>query len=271
MAAESRLEGAALEALEEALRRDPHSFGFFQAIRLLERLYPERGRVGYFGDPADEVARFAVPHFISFPASEIHELELGDGEPARMTVNFLGLTGPLGVLPFAYTLLVAERLAARDRALKDFLDIFHHRIISLFYRAWEKSRFVAAYGKGERDRITEHLFDLIGLGLAGQQGRMAVPDEGLVFYAGLLAPQQRSAVGLQQLLEDYFDVNVEIEQFVGSWYPLSADTQCRVGRSLHPAGPRRGRRRRDLGSAGTHPCEDWAAQPSPLRGVPSHR
>ncbi len=242
MAAQSRLEGATLmepqtthSEMKAALRDDPRTFGFFQAVRLLERLFPERKSVGGFGDPADEVARFDVAPFISFPASEIHYLEISGDEPARMTVNFMGLTGPLGVLPFYYTLQVADRMAARDSALKAFLDIFHHRIVSLFYQAWEKSHFVAGYGKGGRDRITEHLLDLIGLGLQSHQNRMAVPDETLVFYAGLLAPQQRSAVGLEQLLEDYFSVPVEIEQFVGGWYPLTTDTQCSIGEIGHSA------------------------------------
>jgi type VI secretion system protein ImpH len=146
-----------------------------------------------------------------------------------MTVNFMGLTGPLGVLPFYYTLLVGDRVAARDRTIKDFLDIFHHRIVSLFYRAWEKNRLAAGYEKGDDDRITDHLHDLIGLGLPEQRRRLAVPDEALLFYAGLLAPQQRSAVGLDMMLEDYFGVPVEVEQFVGGWYPLATSSQTSVG------------------------------------------
>jgi type VI secretion system protein ImpH len=218
-----------VSAIEAVLRDDPRSFGFFQAVRLLEQVRPARAPVGGFHDPQDEVARFAVPPFIHFPASEIHELELRDDAPSRMSVNFMGLTGPLGVLPHYYTLLVSERVSARDRGLRDFLDIFHHRIISLFYRAWKKNRLSAGYEKGGRDLITQHLYDLIGIGLPGQQGRFAVPDEVLLFYAGLLAPHQRSAVGLDQLIEDYFDVPVEVVQFVGDWYSLAVTSQTRVG------------------------------------------
>ncbi|UCC71403.1 MAG: type VI secretion system baseplate subunit TssG [Gemmatimonadota bacterium] len=218
-----------LSELEAELAGDPRSFSFFQAIRLLERLLRGRAQVGGSGDPAAEVARFKVAPSIAFPASEIQALELRAGEPAEMTVNFMGLTGPLGVLPYYYTLLVADRVAARDRALKDFLDIFHHRIISLFYRAWKRSRFAVTYERGERDRATEHLLDLIGLGLSSHQNRMAVRDEVLLFYSGLLAPERRSAIGLEQLLEDYFQVPVEVEQFVGGWYPLSRETQTSIG------------------------------------------
>jgi type VI secretion system protein ImpH len=239
MASEGRLEGSPVEQtaghsvaqpeLEAALEENPRSFGFFQAVRLLEGLLPDRAPVGGFGDPADEVARFSVAPFISFPSSEIQELELSDGEPVDMSVNFMGLTGPLGVLPFYYTQEVAKRRAKRDHAIKDFFDIFHHRFVSLFYRAWEKTRFAAGYGKDRRDRVTEHLYDLIGVGLPSHRNRLPVSDEALVFYTGLLAPHQRSAVGLEQMLEDFFNVPVEVEQFVGGWYALAIGTQCSVG------------------------------------------
>ena len=231
MAAESRGESPPITQphLRGLLEDDPHSVGFFQAVRLLGKLFADRAPVGGFGDPSEELVRFTVPPSVAFPASEIQKLDLNDGELPEMAVNFMGLTGPLGVLPHHYTLLAAERLRARDPTLRAFLDLFHHRIISLFYRAWEKYRFGVTYERGEPDRFTGHLYDFIGLGLEGFRGRMVVPDEALVFYAGLLAPQQRSAVGLEQLLEDYFDVPVTVQQFVGGWYPLSRPSQCQLG------------------------------------------
>lgn len=215
--------------LEAHLREHPTAFEFFQAVRLLERLNPGRQPVGHFGEPGDEVVRFAVTPDTAFPASEIQSLELSDGQAARLTVNFMGLTGPEGVLPYAYTLLIAERLRARDATLRDFLDLFHHRIISLFYRAWEKYRFGVSHERDQKDRMTQHLKDLVGLGAESLQGRLPIRDEGLLFYAGLLAPQQRSAAALQQLLGDYFGVAVEVEQFVGGWYPLAASGRCNLG------------------------------------------
>lgn len=237
MVAESGMEAPRVGPadLPAELARDPTAFEFFQAVRLLERTRGGRRRVGGFGDPDDEVARFSAHPSTAFPASEIQSLELVPGAPARMSVNFLGLIGPLGVLPYHYTLLVAERVRARDRALQAFLDIFHHRITSLFYRAWEKHRFTVAYERDRQDAVSEHLRDLVGLGIAGFRNRMAVRDESLLFYAGLLAAQPRSAVALEQLLADYFGVPVEVDQFVGGWYPLSVPTQCSVGAEAGPA------------------------------------
>ena len=201
--------------ISDALRSDPYGFEFFQAVRLLERLAPERARVGGFDDPEQEIARFGVTSSLAFPASEIQELQFDDAGAARIRVNFMGLTGPLGVLPHPYSVLVLERLRAHDTALADFLDLFHHRLISLLYRAWRKYRFAAAQEDGTTDQLRQRLLELIGLGLEGYRNRMPFPDEVLLYRAGLLAPQPRGAAALAQLLQDYFRVGVDVEQFVG--------------------------------------------------------
>lgn len=226
--AERRAIAAAMHRIEEALREDAPTFGFFQAVRLLERLRPDRVPVGSFDDPAREVVRFAVDPDLAFPTSEIRELRL-DGEQPAMSVNFMGLTGPMGVLPHQYSLLLAERIRARDRAIVDFLDLFHHRLISLFYRAWRKYRFTVAREDGAQDPLAAHVADLIGLGLPTVRGRMPFPDDALIHRAGLLAAQPRGAVALQQLIEDVFGVPVEIIQFVGGWYPLQRTDLCVIG------------------------------------------
>jgi type VI secretion system protein ImpH len=247
MATQSRLEGASLAAPAErptaeglpasgdrsarplALGADPTPFGFFQAVRLLMRLRPDRSPVGLWGDPRNEVARFTVTPSPAFPASEIQSLDETPDGPARMQVNFFGLTGPVGVLPLNYTALVVDRSRAKDHTLRDFLDLFHHRIISLFYRAWEKYRFGVTHERERHDRLTGHLKDLIGIGTRALQDRLPVRDESLLFYTGLLGLRSRPAVALQQLLEDYFEVPVEVEQFVGGWYPLELESQCSLG------------------------------------------
>src|SRR5688500_10313825 len=88
-----------LALLAAALRKSPTGFDFFQAVRTLERLRPDRSSPGHFADPNQEVVRFTVNPSISFPPSEIHTLDMPDDGPARMSVNFFGLTGPQGVLP----------------------------------------------------------------------------------------------------------------------------------------------------------------------------
>lgn len=215
----------------ERLFEEPYCFRFFQAVRLLQLLAAGRGPggrepVGRFVQPKDEAVRFGAHNVLTFPPSEIHELNAEAGGPPQMSVNFMGLTGPLGVLPLYYTQLVKDRLKERDSTPRDFFDIFNHRMISLFYAAWEKYRAVVAYERGERDRATQALLSLIGLGTGGLADRQSVTDDALVFYAGLIGQRPMSASALCQILSDYFQVPVDVEQFTGAWYALDRPTQC---------------------------------------------
>jgi type VI secretion system protein ImpH len=208
--------------LGRLLENDHLFVHFFQAVRLLERLYPERHPVGLYVTPSSEVVRFSSRPALSFPAGELDSLALHAEEPHAMQVNFMGLSAAVGALPHPYTEYLLERIRAKDRGPAAFFDLFNHRILSLFYRSWEKYRFFIAYerkGAGE-DAISARLLDLLGLGTASLRNRMDIPDEAALYYTGLLSQKTRSAQGLKQILEDYFDVPVAIEQFTGSWNRL---------------------------------------------------
>jgi type VI secretion system protein ImpH len=146
-----------------------------------------------------------------------------------MTVNFIGLTGPLGVLPHPYTELVRERAYYKDTALWSFLDLFHHRFTSLFFRAWEKYRFPIAYERRGEDSFTEYLFDLIGMGTPGLRGRMAIQDQALLLYAGLIAQRPHSAEAIASILRDYFRAPAAVVQFLGQWFDLEPENVTKLG------------------------------------------
>ena len=213
--------------LRRLLESEPYSVEFFQAVQLLERMYPDREPVGSFVHPSREVVRFTTHNRIGFPASEIQSMDWPEVGSPVMSVNFMGLTGPLGVLPYYYTLLVIERRWARDRTMQDFLDIFHHRMISHFYRARCKYRVAASIGSGGH-KVTSYLMDLAGIGTAGLEKRQDLSDHSILYYAGVLGLQPRSAIVFEHLLQDYFREVVEIQQFVGAWYDLPLDAQCEL-------------------------------------------
>jgi type VI secretion system protein ImpH len=229
-------------SLTERLFEEPFRFDFFQAVRLLESIYPERKPVGGSASPNEEAVRFRAQVSLAFPPSAIQVLEPAkEGEgPAKMTAAFMGLTGPLGVLPRQYTELMINRTRQHDNALRDFFDLFNHRLISLFHRAWEKYRFQIGFERSVRaggcDPFSLHLFDLIGMGTGGLRGRLEFGDDPLLFYAGLIGQQPRSASALHRLLSDYFEIPLEVEQFVGQWLEITPENRTRLGEANNAVG-----------------------------------
>ena len=219
--------------LSDCLFESAHEFDFFQAVRLLALIEMDRAPSRSFKN--DDMVRFAVETSTAFPASAVAGIVQGTGgRQPRMAVTFLGLIGPSGVLPLSYSEIVIQRRILGDPSLGEFFDIFHHRLLSLFYCAWEKHHFLiglerAGRTESDRDAFTSYLFDLIGMGTPGLQGRMCFPDRALLRYAGLLAQRPRSAECLRTLLHDYLGVPTAIEQFVGRWYELDRDELCALG------------------------------------------
>lgn len=219
--------------LNQVFADEPYRFEFFQAVRLLEKIFPERKPVGREALPHEEVVRFRSRMSLNFPASELHDLtetidDVTGITKRELTINFMGMTGPISVLPVHYTELLIDRARYRDTAMWSFLDIYTHRSASLFYRAWEKYRFPVQYERGN-DRFTEYLFDFIGLGTKGLRGRMALEDESLLPYAGLIANKPHSANSLEQILSDYFSIKAKTLQFFGQWIDLEEADFSRVG------------------------------------------
>jgi len=232
MGPESRRPGP---SVRETLVEESHRFQFVQAVRLLKLLSPSRQGVGGTAKPKEEIVRFKTRQSFSFPPSEIYELKLpvSPDRPLEMTVAFMGLTGASGVLPRHYTELLLERIRQKDFGLIGFLDVFNHRMISLFYRAWEKHHCTVEYERalleGKEDRISQHLFALMGLGTSGIQSRLHLDPHRLLRYAGLVGQRPHSAEALQHGLADYFGVPVHIRQFMGMWHELSKEDWTRLG------------------------------------------
>jgi type VI secretion system protein ImpH len=236
-----------------------YRFDFFQAVRLLEQLFRERARddarwmrqpVGYDHPPEREVVRFRAVPALSFPAGDVARLQWpGPRQGGRernlplpeLQVSFLGLTGPAGVLPQHYTALLLRRVRDKDFSLRDFLDLFNHRIISLFYRAREKYRLPFAYerSKAEGSESTPSaraIYCLAGFGTAGLLGRLAVDDEAFLYYSGHLAHVPRSALALECLLRDYFDLRIAVHQLQEQFLYLSPDDCSYLPSDEYPEG-----------------------------------
>ena len=226
--------------LHQELFDEPYRFEFFQAVRLLEKIFPEKKAVGDEAMPDEEIVRFRSHISLDFPPSQIHEIKDSfdkhtEKDKTEMFINFMGMVGVSGVLPVHYTELVLDRIRYRDTTMWAFLDIFTHRSVSMFFRAWEKYRFPAAYERGNDD-FTKQLFCFAGLGTKGLRGKSGVEDESLLPYAGLIAQKPHSSVSLENILADYFGVNAKIVQFFGQWLELDTESITKLGTANYTLG-----------------------------------
>ncbi len=213
-----------------------HRFDFFQAVRLLEMARPDRRSVGEGAEPQHEAVRFSSAVELAFPASDIAEVQFSPRpraseyhDPDRVTVNLLGLAGALGPLPLPITELIRERDWHGDHALREFLDIFNHRLLSLLYRVRKSHRVGFDHKQPGEDLFSDYLFSLIGLGTGYLREQMEVEPRSLLHYAGLLAHQPRSVTGLKQILSHYFQLPIECTQFCGRWHELDDTQLTRIG------------------------------------------
>ncbi|MEO5369639.1 MAG: type VI secretion system baseplate subunit TssG [Magnetococcus sp. DMHC-1] len=232
-------------SLIEQWAANPTSFEFVQAVRLLE-LAENQARnqngipfhVGSSAHPREEVVRFGATPALRFPTAELERVEQRMVESARPTflmVNFMGLTGPVGVLPRFYTEYLVSNLRDQQSAPRDFFDLFNHRLISLFYRASVKYRLPLAYERcdlSSRDAISATLDAMVGLGTDHLKGRLPFADHLLVYYGGHFARQPRSAVVLERMLSEYFRHPVTIIPFHGRWLTIVPHERTRL-----PGGP----------------------------------
>ncbi len=233
----------------------PGEFEFLQLVRLVELFAADdefaaaAEAVGDDARPTEEAVRFRTHASLARPDAPVvgvapHGGDARGGPPYDVTVAAFGLFGPHGVLPGQYTrwILEREREGKEGRALRAFLDLFNHRATSHFYRASRKYRALLGFERHRRrpaeepDDFSETLRSLVGLTLPALRERLSVPDDALLYYAGLFLPFSRSAAGLEGMLGDYFGSPVEIEPFRGEWIELDSADQSRMPDEVHPNG-----------------------------------
>ena len=216
----------------------PHKYNFYQLVRLLEMLRPTSTSVGAGADPHREPVRFRSSFSLAFPASDVEDLQTSaPGPDARegeeglpeVSVSFLGLGGAHGPLPHQLTEWVLERNAVKDFALRDFLDIFNHRLVSLLYRVRRHNRLGMQWSSPEEHQFTSYLMAMLGMLTDGLQDRLAIPDRALLRYVGLLTKNPRDATGLQTMLCDYFRMPVRCLQLRGAMRTLDTDQWTHLG------------------------------------------
>lgn len=216
----------------ERLARSAGRFDFYVALRRFEASRPSAPRLGNAERPDDEPLRVGQTPSAAFQGAEVTGFTpRGPGGKAGLTVGFFGLWGPHGPLPGHMTEYAHERLKhAGDATLVGFADIFHHRLLLLFYRAWARTQPTVAMDRPEGEAFGRYVGALMGLGSAATRNRGGTHDFTKLCYAPVFASSSRGPDGLKAILHDYFDLPVEIEEFVGEWLDVPNDCRWQLGR-----------------------------------------
>lgn len=213
------------------IEAEPYAFDFFRALRLVSTRFPDKPRIGESLTPREDPLRFGQEPSISFAPSTLSSFRQ-EGPHPKLTVNFTGLLGPSGPMPLYFTEYVRDRLRNRhDATLARFLDIFHHRFLSLFYRAWAVNQKAVDMDRPADSRFSVYIGTLGGIGAKGTRERDEVPDNAKRFFAGHLGCQSRHAEGLESIISDFFQLPAKVMTFFGNWLDLPPSSQTRLGES----------------------------------------
>ncbi len=206
-----------MSGLKQKLLQQGYAFEFFQAVRLLEALHPQGPPVGGPGPFSKEGIQLRPSRSLAFPAGDLQRIEQyreGDREVWRITQNFMGLYGVNSPLPPHIPEMIAQAYQDPD-PLRDLLDLFNHRLVSLYYRAWKKNHPAASMDPAAPDRLTVALCALIGQEPGSPEQDWTVAPQRLVRYAGLLMGRNRPIGGLEAIISDYFGIqSVKVHPFL---------------------------------------------------------
>ena len=252
MAGEDRAAESDLGLLAE-LRDRPFQFDFFQALRRLECFYADKPRIGTSGRPAEDAVRLTQDPSLAFAPATLASFEPGaQGRPWRLASRFFGMMGPNGPLPHHLTEYARDRLRNHDDpTMIRFLDVFHHRMLALFYRAWADAEPTANLDRPESDRFAIFLGSLCGIGSPTLRHRDAMPDMAKLFFAGRFACQTRNKEGLLALVHGFFQIPAEVDEFVGEWLTIPDGDLCCLGQRPMSA---------TLGESATIGARSWQSQ-----------
>ena len=231
MAGQDREKGSHLSGMMGELEENPHAFGFFQALRMIECLHPASPGFGRSSRPGDDPIRLGQEPSMTFESASLSAFEArGEGAPPKLTVRLLGLLGPNGPLPLHLTEYSQQRnLWNHDPTFSRFLDIFNNRMLGLFYRAWANNEPTVSFDRPRRDRFPDYVGALFGIGMEGLRNRDALPDLAKLHFCGRLGLQTRNPEGLEAMLRGYFTLPAEVEEFVGEWVELPEREIFRLG------------------------------------------
>lgn len=208
----------------------PYRHDLFNTMRHIDALNPQQPKMGKAHLPLQEAMRFGQEPSMSFAPTTLASYQRKPGRKHCVKVFSFGLFGPNGPLPLHLTEYARERLYhAHDATFTDFADMFHHRLISLFYRAWANSQPTVSLDRPDDDRFSTYVASLVHLGQPTLRQRDLVPDHAKLYNIAHLVRPSRNPEGLCHALGSYFQAPVRVVEYVGHWLQLPPDQLTVLG------------------------------------------
>ncbi|MDP2371748.1 type VI secretion system baseplate subunit TssG [Rhodoferax sp.] len=229
-----------MTALEEHFK----SFDFLQLVRVLLR--PRQA-----DEPAptpDQALRFCADLSAAFPGRNASALSWLPGPGAPDWLNLQDATDPptaparvqistpdfcvgsvLGPLPEAFLEWMRDLERLGQVGMRDFLDLFNHRINVLRYRA--RAEFEPGLNNQlpERTLQAQWLGALMGVGSDSAASQLPLRERNWLGIGELLANNRRSAAGVVQVLGAHLRCPVQLIPLTPAWRALGASNEQPLG------------------------------------------
>jgi len=211
----------------------PWEAGFISLMRAIAARTPDLPPPGIATLPSQECFRLGQMASMAFSPREIAAISQQD-DKIKVQLFGLGIWGAQGAMPLHMTELAYSRYEQHDPTLIDFTDIFHHRALSQFYRAWFLSQDTASLDRKNDERFSFYVGSLIGLDPA-ELISSPLPVHARLASSAHLIREARNPDGLLGALHYYFEVPVELKEFEPQWIFLDDQDQSALGDDRYAA------------------------------------
>ncbi|MDX7998291.1 type VI secretion system baseplate subunit TssG [Xenorhabdus sp. Reich] len=220
----------------QQLTQAPWQFDLFQTLRRIDAQSGADYMLGSAPLPKYELLRLGQKASMIFAPSTISEIKKRDNSTLYdILIYSFGLFGPNGPMPLHITEYAYSRqYNYQDSTLNAFINLFHHRLIMLFYRAWANAQPTVSLDRQDDQRFCHYLACLVGMGLPAQQKPDSISDHARYSLSGHLSRQGHNAEGLSKILLNYFGIPIKIVQNIPQWLKIETrdQAQLKAGRNM---------------------------------------
>ena len=208
-----------------------HLYNFFAALRLIESQRSNNSRIGENRSPKSDQIFFGQKVDLSFSPSAVSDLRRNENNPSELwlDVSFFGLMGPNGPLPKHLTeLFISDMVGNKRPKFIEFINLFNHRLISLFYRSWANKEPTTQNDNPELNKFKLYLGALSGYAQPELHNRDQMPDYAKFKYARFLGGKTRHKEGIERMITDMFGIATRVENFAGEWLEIPEEARCKL-------------------------------------------